>query len=318
MSILRLLFVILFIGTTSGSALSTVLMDRVVAVVNQEVITWSELYKTMEMDASPRVKALSDGERRKVFQKNEASFLERLIDIRLQLQEARRLRVGVRKGEVDAAIESIKSKYAMDNAAFKQSLEQQGLTLEQYKRSLQEKIILDRVVGKVIRSSIVVSDEDVKTYIRDNTDAIEEEERYRISQIFLKNPAEPEMKSQVESKAAEIIEKFRKGEHFGDLAQQYSEEPSSKSGGDLGYIKKQDLNRQFREAVSELTPGEISKPFWTQKGLHIIQLMEKAGPVDDENQFEKAREKLFKDIFTKKYGAWIKHLRETSFIEIRL
>jgi peptidyl-prolyl cis-trans isomerase SurA len=293
-------------------------MDRVVAVVNQEVITWSELYHTMEMDASPRVKALSDRERREVFQKSEASFLEKLIDIRLQLQEAKRLRVRVTEGEVDAAIESIKSKYAMDDTAFKQSLEQQGLTLEQYRRRLQEKVMLDRVVGKVIRSSIVVSDEDVGNYIRDNTDAIEEEERYRISQIFLKNPADPEMRNELELKAAEIIEKSRKGEQFSDLAQQYSEEPSSKSGGDLGYIKKQDLNRQFRGAVSELTPGEISKPFWTQKGLHIIQLMEKAGPVDDEKHFEKAREKLFKDIFTKKYRAWIKHLRETSFIEIRL
>jgi peptidyl-prolyl cis-trans isomerase SurA len=78
------------------------------------------------------------------------------------------------------------------------------------------------------------------------------------------------------------------------------------------------LNKQFREAVSALNPGETSEPFWTSKGLHIIQLTEKPGPEDNEEHFESIREKLFKEIFTKKYRTWIKHLREHSFIEIRL
>lgn len=318
MSVLRVCVIILCIVLTSGSALSSFLMDRVVAVVNQEVITWSQLYRTMEADASPQVKALDDQERMKIFQQSEAPFLEKLIDMRLQLQEARRMNVRVSKAEVDGTIEQIKAKYAMDDDSFQLSLEKQGFTLEEYRRRLQEKVMLDRVVGKVIRSKIVVSDEDVEAYIKENKGATEGEERYRISQIFLKIPEQPELMNEVESKAAEILDKLRNGGRFEDLASQYSQDPSSQSGGDLGLIRKQDLNEQFREVISALKPGETSEPFWTSKGLHIIQLTEQTRPEDDQEHFEEIREKLFKEIFEKKYREWIKHLREHSFIEIRL
>ena len=82
----------------SGLARAAVLLDRVVAIVNQDVITWSELYKTMEADASPSVKALKEDERRKVFRENEASFLETLINVRLQMQEAKNLGISVSDG----------------------------------------------------------------------------------------------------------------------------------------------------------------------------------------------------------------------------
>ncbi len=318
MSVLRLFVIIISIVSTSGAALSSFLMDRVVAVVNQEVITWSQLYRAMEADASPQLKALDDQEKMKIFQKNEAAFLDRLIDIRLQLQEARRMNVRVSKAEVDGTIEKIKAKYTMDDHSFRVSLENQGLTLEEYRRRLQEKVMLDRVVNKVVRSKIVISDEDVEAYITENKVTTDGEERYRISQIFLKKPEQPELKNEIESKAAEILDNLRDGGRFEDLASQYSQDPSSQSGGDLGMIRKRDLNKQFREAVSALNPGETSEPFWTSKGLHIIQLTEKPGPEDNEEHFEKIREKLFKEIFTKKYRAWIKHLREHSFIEIRL
>lgn len=318
MSVLQSFIILITIISTLGAAQSSVLMDRVVAVVNQEVITWSQLYQAMEEDASPQLKALDEQERRKVFQQNEAVFLERLIDVRLQLQEARRLNVRASNNEIDRTIEQIKTKYAMDDAAFTESLEKQGLTLEKYRERLQERVLLDRVIGKVIRSTIVISDEDVEAYISENQDMPEGDEQYRISQIFFRTAEEPEMRIVIEAKAEEILDKLRNGGQFDELAMQYSQDSSAQSGGDLGLIRKQDLNKQFREVVSTLNPGETSEPFWTSKGLHIIQLIEKTGPKDDIEQFEKVRDMLYKDVFEKKYRAWIKRLREHSFIEIRL
>ena len=90
--------------------LSAVLLDRVVAVVNSEVITWSELYKMMEYEAANRIRGMDEKEKGKVFKDNEAQFLQNLIDMRLQLQEARKIGIHVSKEEISEAIDSIKNK----------------------------------------------------------------------------------------------------------------------------------------------------------------------------------------------------------------
>ncbi len=107
---------------------ANVLLDRVVAVVNQDVITWSELYKAMEADASPKIKELQKDEQRKVFKENEAVFLETLINVRLQLQEAKNAGVRVSDEELQGAIDGIKKKYSMSDDAFSESLKNEGFT----------------------------------------------------------------------------------------------------------------------------------------------------------------------------------------------
>ena len=129
-------FIMLASFALPATPYASILLDRVVAVVNKEVITWSELYKAMEFESTTQTRNLSDEERRKLFKENEDSFLENLIDMRLQLQEARNLGIDVNQHEITETIDSIQKKYSMTQADFTESLKKEGLSLEEYRKRL--------------------------------------------------------------------------------------------------------------------------------------------------------------------------------------
>jgi peptidyl-prolyl cis-trans isomerase SurA len=296
---------------------ANVLLDRVVAVVNQDVITWSELYKAMEADASPKIKELQKDEQRKVFKENEAVFLETLINVRLQLQEAKNAGIRVSDEELQGAIDNIKKKYSMSDDAFNESLKQEGLTFAEYKKRLWEQIVISKLVNSQIRSKIVVTDEDLNKFVAENKEVLENNESYGISQILLKKQKDVDNRT-LEEKADDLLKKIEQGESFSDLAKQYSEDPSAKAGGDLGLLKKSQLNKNFTDIISQMKPGDVSKPFWTENGLHIIKLESRTEVKNKGEALEEARERLNNKLFRERYNAWIKSLREKSFIEVRL
>ncbi len=301
----------------SGFTHANVLLDRVVAVVNQDVITWSELYKAMEADASPKIKELQKDEQRKVFRENEAIFLETLINVRLQLQEAKNAGVRVSDEELQGAIDSIKKKYSMSDDAFSESLKQEGFNFAEYKKRLSEQILISKLVNSQIRNKIVVTDEDLRKFVTDNKEVLENTESYNISQILLKKQKDTDDRK-LEEKAGDLLKKIEQGESFSDLAKRYSEDPSAKAGGDLGLLKKSQLNKNFTDIISQMKPGDVSKPFWTENGLHIIRLESRTEVKNKDGALEEARNMLNDKLFRERYNAWIKSLREKSFIEIRL
>jgi len=290
------------------------LLDRVVAVVDKEVITWSELYRAMEFEMmNSAVKLAGDEAKKKLFKENEVAFLEAMIDKKLQLQLAKRVDVGASKEEVAEAIEGIKKKYSMDDKEFRESLTKEGFTLEEYKKRLTEHIILSKLVGQQVRNKIVVSDEDINAYISKNKGS-----EYRVRQIFFKKPEKDEDRGAVEARAEEVLQKLKNGEDFSSLAQRYSEDATGRNGGDLGYLRKGDLGKEFVEVLSKISEGEVSAPFWTERGLHIIKLDEKEEGKSSEELRERVKNKLFERRFEEEYRSWIRGLREKAFVEVRL
>jgi len=297
---------------------AAILLDRVVAQVNKEVITWSELYQMMEREANDDIKMLDEGERRKIFKEHEEEFLERLIDIRLQVQEAQRLGIEASPEDVEEAIENIKKKYELTDEALKASLEQEGLTFDEYKKRLSEQILISKLVNQQVRSKIVVSGHDVEKFYNEHKDKFVLDESYKLRQIFFKMPENDEIKNELEKKALNIAGRIQAGEDFSRLAQEYSEDPSGRLGGDLGYIQKKFMTKEFIEALSDMKIGDYSKPFWTQHGLHIIKLEDKKAAKTDESLKEEIKNRLFDEKFEKSYASWIKDLRNGARIDIRL
>jgi len=307
---------ILFIISSASTA--AVLLDRVVAVVNKEVITWSELYKMMEYEVTDQMKALKEEERMRLFKDSEAVFLEKLIDMRLQIQEAKRIGLEVTPDEVTEAIESIKKKYSLSNNALEESLKKEGLTLEEYKKRLSEQIIISKLVSQQIRNKIVVSDEEVKKYMEANKKDFSDGEAFRLRQIFFRKPQNDADKKIVEDKAYSVIQKLKAGEDFSVLAKEYSEDPSGKMGGDIGIIKKSLMAKEFIEVLYTMKAGDFSIPFWTEKGLHIIKLEEKIPSQTMDEVRESVRKQLTENQFLQRYRSWIRGLKEQAYIEVRL
>lgn len=305
--------VVLFVFSLWGIAGSAVLLDKVVAVVNKEVITWSELYKAMQFDASNEMKSLSEEERNKIFAANEKKFLENMVDNKLELQAARSLGIEASKEEVTEAIDTIKKKYNMDEKTFEESLKKEGFTLDEYKKRLADQIVMTKVVAQQVRNKIVVTDREISDYMSKNKN-----DEYRVRQIFFKKPAGDFDKKELEAKAEEVMQKLKDGEDFSALAYTYSEDPSAKSGGELGFIKKEYLGKEFLKAISHLAVGEVSTPFWTEEGLHIVQLEEKVDPENVAEYREMAKKKIFEKKFKDEYRNWIRGLREKAYVEVRL
>lgn len=305
----RFLIPILISVLFSGISYAAVLLDRVVAVVNKEVITWSELYRAMEFEASSDLKSLSHAEKLKIFKDNEAHFLEGMVDMKLQLQAAKKLDIDATKEEIAEAIEGIKKKYSMGDKEFNESLKKEGFTIEEYKKRLAEQIILSKVVNQQVKNKIAISDEEVKEYMDKNRDM-----GYRIRQIFLKKPEKDADRKLLDDKAEALYQRLKAGEDFSMLAKQYSEDPSGKTGGDLGYIKREYLGREFIDVISRMNVGDLSRPFWTDKGLHIIRLEDRP----DKNDMGEARKRLYELRFNEAYRNWIRSLRERAYVEVRL
>ena len=315
----RIVLIILFLGFLFNSAsYAAVLLDRVVAVVNKEVITWSELYKTMEYESAEQVKQMSDAERAKIFKANEAEFLDRLIDMRLQIQEANNLGITVSAEEVAEAVGNIKKKYSLTDKSFEESLRKEGMTFDEYKKKLSDQMLISHFVNKQIRQKVVVSGEDVNKYIEASGESAIAEESFRIRQIFMKSPKDEQGRKPVEEKAAMIMERLRAGEDFSSLAKEYSEDASAKLGGDLGSVKKNQMAKEFIEVLSSMKAGDVSRPFWTGTGLHIIKLEDKVSARTPDEMKETVRMRLMEEQFSEKYKSWLKALREKARIEIRL
>ncbi len=304
---------LLFLFIFAGIAHSAPLLDRVVAVVNKEVITWSELYRAMEFDASSQMRALSDAEKKEIFKENEMRFLENMVDARLELQTARSLDIDATKEEISDAIEGIKKKYKMDDKGFEESLKKEGFTLEEYKKRLTDQIILTKLVGQQVRNKIVVSEEEIAEYMANN-----KSDEYRVRQILFKKPEKDLDPKILEQKAEEVVQKLKNGEDFAVLALTYSDDPSGKTGGEMGFIKKEYLGKEFLGVVSQMPVGAISAPFWTEKGLHIVQLEEKIDASNAAEFKEIAKNKLFEKKFSEEYRNWIRGLREKAYVELRL
>jgi peptidyl-prolyl cis-trans isomerase SurA len=315
-SLLTVFMLVSFVLPVASQA--SILLDRVVAVVNKEVITWSDLYKAMEFEATTQTKNLTEVERKNLFKENEASFLETLIDMNLQLQEARSLGIDVPQNDITETIANIQKKYSMSQSDFVESLKKEGLTLDEYKKRLSEQILINKVVTYQIRNKIVISDSEVNRYVEANKQTFSGSETYKMRQIFFKKPEGNIEKKTIEDKAAEVIKRLKDGEDFSALARLYSEDSSARSGGDLGSVNKNLLSKEFIEELSGMNVGDYSMPFWTGTGLHIIKLDEKISAQNADKLKDDIRKQLADEQFSERYKSWIKGLREKAHIEIRL
>ena len=292
---------------------NTFVLDRVAAVVNKDVITMAEFYRAMQFDYAPQMKSLSGEEKRAFLKKHEAGYLDKMIDMALQLQDARKQKLEVNDRDIDDAIDSIRKKYSMDEKTFEEALKKEGFTLSEYRQRLSEQILVSKVVAQDVKDKISVSRADVDAYIkRKGLKADGNGEEFKLSQIFFRMPEDPAQKPGVEKKADEALARINAGGDFTEVAKKYSE-----ADPEIGTLKRGLLSNQMLSLLDKMKPGDVSKPFWTDRGLYILKLDDRTsgGPQDLR---EMVKKKLFNKEFGQAYKTWLRDLRENSYIEVRL
>ena len=318
-TILLLIFLIPILITLQGkqNAISAVLLDRIVATVNDEVITWSELVNVIKVEGKSFLDDVSDEEEKKRLKELERPFLNNLIEKKLQVQEARKAGLGVSSPEIDDAIAEIRNKYDLSEETFLNSLKAEQMTMEDYRTRLATQIMVQKVVNFEVRTKIVISDKEIEEYYKTNKAKLVGKEQFRIRQIFLAVPDDGQ-KASVESKANDLYRRITEGEDFTMLASEFSEDPSREFGGDLGYISRGSALQEVEDMAISLNIGDFSKPFWSSAGLHIIKLEDRIEGGTLQRNKENIKERLVQKAFESKYHEWMAGLREKAYIEIRL
>jgi peptidyl-prolyl cis-trans isomerase SurA len=306
------LVAVLFSGSLAGGQ-NVVVLDKVVAVINSEVITWSELYKAMEFEASPAVKALGEQERRKLFRENEGIFLEGLINMKLMLMAAKAANINVNEADVLETIRSIKEKYNLNDDAFKAAIGKEGFTLDEYKKKLADQLAVSRIIDMEVRSRIIVNDKEIDEYIQKNKDGAADE-GYAISMILIRKSDDP---ARDEERAKAAFAGIKAGKAFADVATEFSDDSSARAGGNLGFLKKSELSKAYLEVLSKLKEGETSEPFQSGAGIHILKL-EGARVFKSPAEFRQAvKDRIFSEKNDNAYKAWVKGLRQSAYVEIK-
>ena len=302
------------------------LVDKVLAVVNDDVITLSEveeeasrIMQTMAKESSgqPLINSMSEA--------REAT-LNMMIDRRLINQRAKQTNTTVSEEELAAALETTRNRMALDPAEFKKKLERSGMTEEILKKQLRDQVLQSKLVSNDVRAKIVLTDEMIREYYNEHyTPKAEKGSLYLLQMGFLWNQEvtdpgkQQEEKAETRKRAERALEQLGKGQDFKTLAKKFSDLPSASDGGDLGILKLDDMAPAMRTVVASLKPGEVSKIVETSDGFQFFKLLsDKDEAVAASASYDKVkdeiREKLYEEKLKAAYSEWVKKLKESAYI----
>ncbi len=299
-------------------------MDKIIAVVNDEVITLAELNAAFKPYRKNIEETYKGDNKEAVIKQTKEAFLKRFIDNILIEQEAKKAGGGIviKDEEVMEVIKDMlaKRKTSMDD--FLKSLAREGNSLESVKKDIKSQIMRMRLLRREIKSKILVSDEEIGEYYDKHRQDYEGKEAVRIKQILLLLPpkADKVARAKLKNKAQKLRQRIMNRESFDLLAVKYSQGPAAAQGGDVGFIVKGAIIPEVEAVVFSLPVEQLSEIIESSVGFHIIKVVDKKGaglkPIATVREEIKA--KIENEKLDKKFEEWIASVRAKSHIDIRL
>jgi peptidyl-prolyl cis-trans isomerase SurA len=296
------------------------LVDRIIAYVNDDIITLSELNERTNALVAARQQNPFQLEQDQSLEEMRQTMLNRLIDERLASQEIARLKITVSEEEIDATIARIMKENRLTKETLEAELRKDERTITDFRQQIKEGLEQRKLVTREVQSKTVITDEIVEAYYQSNMHDFQEKERWRIQDIYLPYYPDdtPEERARIRNLAQEILERVRAGVDFGSLAKNYSQGPGAEAGGDMGYFARGELEPVLEAAVENLKAGEVSPDIETTRGIHIIKVTEvdRSPPKALDEVRESIRNLLYRREVEFRYREWLSSLRERSYVRI--
>lgn len=297
-------------------------VDRIVAVVNDEIITLSELNNAFE-SYQERLKANVQGpDLEKALGEAKATLLNRMIDNLMMEQESRKTGITVRNEEVTEAINDMQRQRKISPDELREALRREGVTLDAYRKDIRDQLVRLKLIRRDIKSKVAVTDEEIGEYYRKHREDYDGKEAVRIRQILLPLPKDENQaaKEKLRADADAVHKRLLNGEPFELLSMKFSQGSAAAEGGDIGYIEKGIIHSEVEDVAFSLPLNQISGVIESPVGFHIIKVVDRrgAGLKAIENVREEIREKIDREKMEKKFGEWLTELRKKSHIEIKL
>ncbi len=300
---------LILIGVTSIASAEVV--DRIVAVVNNEIITLFKLNmatKTYKLNIENSQK--SSEEKKQLVEKLEKDLLQQLIDRSLTTQEAVKYNIAVTEEEVDSAIDNFMKTNKMNLEELESALAADGLRLKDYRAKMKGEILQSRLISRAVRSKVIITDTDIKTYYDTHGDAFIGVKKYHLRNILMDS----------ETDLAALEKKIGKDLSFAQLAKEYSIATNASDGGDLGVFDINNFSENIKNSLQPLGKGEHTPILAAGDGYQILFvediLLEGNKTLDQaSDQIENI---LYREKAEKQFTEWIDSLKKQAHIKIML
>ena len=299
-------------------------LDSIVAVVNDDVILKSELDEAMA-DAIDNLKS-----RRVPMPPHEVlqqQVLESLVMKRLQLALAKRMNLTVDDQRLNQALNTYASRQGFNSlSALKRSLEKDGKDYNRFREDVREDLTLSDLHQRVLGPLINVTDQEVENYLANLQAQGQMEVEYHLAQILIATPqaASSDQIASIQKQAEAVLASLRAGADFARTAVEKSQGSNALNGGDLGWLKAEQLPTVFSTVVPAMHPGDISGLIRSTSGFHIVKLLDlrtntaRSRGTDIKQMQDQARQAIFQRKSREQLEQWLRQLREEAYVEIRL
>lgn len=293
------------------------LVDRIVARIENEVVLLSDLSQRVELLTGKRVKYIENEPKvTKIYQ----SVLNELIEDRLIYLELKKMGQDVTESEIKATIDDILKQKGLSKEDFEKLLIKEGLSHEKYKEEMRRQIRRNKFIALKIRPRIKITDEEARLYY--NQEFVKERSKrlYDISMIFISALKEGSEKMSPSQRLTKVKDEIAMNKDFSEIARSYSDDPSASSGGHLGAVSPGDLREEFKKVIFNMKEGEISDELRSAEGYYIFRLNKIVQP--EIKDFSESREDIKKMLFEKEmlkqFSSAIDSLKKKYTIYINL
>ncbi len=292
-------------------------VDRIVVVVNTEVITQGEIDRVLEPVYEQYRSTYYGNELIKRLETARKRVIDQLIDDRLILSEAKKLNVEVPDKDIETRLQETRKRFPSDEA-FEEKLNQENLSINDLKKRFKEQIMVRKLIDQKVGSRISISPVEVNDYYFKHISDFMEPEEVKLRNILIRHrKGDDDIKAK--ELADEVLVRLKAGGDFGGLARQYSEGPNASEGGLMGYVKRGDLLPPIEEVVFNLQEGALTDVIATPLGYHIFKVEEKK---DSKTlSLSETRREVEDAIYREKAGSrikgWIETLKKNAYISFK-
>lgn len=296
---------------------SAEMLDQVVAIIDDEVITQGELDQLLIPLYNHYRETFPAEKLSEKMEEARKELLNQLIEDKLIYLEAKAKKIDVTERELDKKIEEFRSRFP-DVGVYQEALKKQGVSERSLRRRFEEQILTQKLHDYEVRSFVMVHPHEVEAYYNENKNQFIMTERIQAHSITLRKD-EGITVEELRSKAEEIRQRSVSGEDFEQLAMEYSEDTRAESGGSLGWVNRGDFVPEIDLALFILDAGETSPVIESELGFHLFKVDQKEGGKELGFEETKAQIKdyIYRERLAKRHAEWINRLKKQHYISIR-
>ena len=307
----RIILFLMIISFSFCGSVSAEVIDRIVAIVNDDIVTLVQLRK----ETAPYIKNIESSEysgdkKQEMMQTINKKILNALVDQSLTQQEAKKYHINVSDFEIDNAVENVKSSRSLTQEEFEKALEQEGLTVKEYRGNVKKQILQGKLINYAVKSKVIITESEIKKSYEADTEKYSGTKKYHLRNILMDN----------ENEIKEIKKKLDQKKDFIFLAKKYSIASNASDGGDLGTFDISNFSKSIKDSISTLNKGDYTNVISTAQGFQIFYIEDIVleGVKTLQQAYDEIHGTLYNEQVEKKFKTWLESLKKKAHIKIML